>query len=119
MRPKVLIALGVLAAFLGGAIFQGYLKPALANAFTNTTPAAETTQTTQTARAEPRRAVEREAPVRRRHQRSLEREVLIVAGSAGAGAAIGGAAKGAKGAGVGALAGGVGGLIYDLATRNR
>jgi hypothetical protein len=49
----------------------------------------------------------------------LGREVLIVAGSAGAGAAIGAAAKGGKGAAVGALAGGIAGLAYDLATRNR
>lgn len=52
-------------------------------------------------------------------KRSWEREVLIVAGSAGAGAAIGGLAAGKKGAGVGAAAGGVGGLVYDLLTRRR
>lgn len=51
--------------------------------------------------------------------RSWEREVLIVAGSAGAGAAIGGLAAGKKGAGVGAAAGGAGGLIYDLLTRRK
>jgi hypothetical protein len=50
-------------------------------------------------------------------QRSWEREVLIVAGSAGAGAVIGGLAAGKKGAGVGAAAGGVGGLVYDLLSR--
>lgn len=52
-------------------------------------------------------------------QRSWEREVLIVAGSAGAGAAIGGLAAGKKGAGVGAAAGGVGGLVYDLLSRRK
>lgn len=51
--------------------------------------------------------------------RSWEREVLIVAGSAGAGAAIGGIAAGKKGAGVGAAAGGAGGLLYDLLTRRK
>lgn len=51
--------------------------------------------------------------------RSWEREVLIVAGGAGAGAAIGGLAAGAKGAKVGTAAGGVGGLVYDLLTRRR
>jgi hypothetical protein len=51
--------------------------------------------------------------------RSLEKEVLIVGGSAGAGAAIGAAAGGGKGAGIGALTGGVAGLVYDLATRNK
>jgi hypothetical protein len=52
-------------------------------------------------------------------KRSWEKEVLIVGGSAGAGTAIGALAGGKKGAGVGAAAGGVGGLIYDLATRNK
>ncbi|HUG44802.1 MAG TPA: glycine zipper family protein [Acidobacteriota bacterium] len=51
--------------------------------------------------------------------RSWEREVLIVAGSAGAGTAIGAIAGGRKGAAVGAVSGGVAGLIYDLATRNK
>ena len=52
-------------------------------------------------------------------KRSLSKEVLIVGGSAGAGAAIGAAAGGGKGAAVGALSGGVAGLVYDLATRNK
>ena len=52
-------------------------------------------------------------------KRSLEKEVLIVGGSAGAGAAIGAAAGGGKGAGIGALSGGVAGLVYDLARRKK
>ena len=44
---------------------------------------------------------------------------MIIGGAAGAGAAIGAVAGGGKGAAVGATAGGVGGLIYDLATRNK
>src|SRR5437870_3124221 len=52
-------------------------------------------------------------------KRSLEKEVLIVGGSAGAGAAIGAIAGGGKGAGIGAMSGGVAGLVYDLATRNK
>jgi hypothetical protein len=60
----------------------------------------------------------RPAP-QRANKRSWEKEVLIVGGSAGAGTAIGALAGGKKGAGIGAAAGGVGGLIYDLATRNK
>jgi len=52
-------------------------------------------------------------------KRSMEKEVLIVGGSAGAGAAIGAVAGGKKGAGIGALSGGVAGLVYDLATRKK
>jgi hypothetical protein len=55
----------------------------------------------------------------RANKRSWEKEALIIGGSAGAGTAIGAIAGGKKGAGVGAAAGGVGGLIYDLATRNK
>ena len=53
------------------------------------------------------------------NKRSWERDALVIGGSAGAGTAIGALAGGKKGAGVGAAAGGVGGLIYDLATRNK
>jgi len=52
-------------------------------------------------------------------KRSWEKDALIIGGSAGAGTAIGAIAGGKKGAGVGAAAGGIGGLIYDLATRNK
>jgi len=65
------------------------------------------------------RIVERRTAPRRTGTRSWEREVLIVGGSAGAGTAIGALAGGKKGAGVGAAVGGVGGLIFDLATRNK
>jgi hypothetical protein len=54
-----------------------------------------------------------------RRKRSLGKEVLIVGGSAGAGAAIGGLAGGGKGAGIGALTGGAAGLVYDLMTKNK
>jgi hypothetical protein len=67
------------------------------------------------------RIVERRptAPAPAKKKRSLEKEILIVGGSAGAGAAIGAVAGGKKGAGIGALSGGVAGLVYDLATRNK
>jgi len=111
-RAKILVAVGVLAAFLAGSVVAGYIVPQFNNA-SAAVPAA--TQVTSQEPA-PRRVVER---VRPRRHRSLERELLIVGGSAGAGAAIGGIAKGGKGAAIGALAGGAAGLIYDLATRNR
>jgi outer membrane lipoprotein SlyB len=59
------------------------------------------------------------APVEKKQKRSIQKEVLIVGGSAGAGAAIGAVAGGKKGAAIGAVSGGVAGLIYDLATRNK
>jgi len=54
-----------------------------------------------------------------RSSRPFGHSAAIVAGSAGAGAAIGALAGGGKGAAIGALAGGAGGFIYDRITRNR
>ncbi len=113
-RARVYVALAVLAAFLTGSVLAGYIGPQLRN-----TPATLTEQPRVVAR-EPatRYVVERRSP-RVKRRRSWEHEALIVGGSAGAGAAIGAAAKGKRGAAVGALTGGIAGLIYDLATRNK
>jgi len=55
----------------------------------------------------------------RYRERSTAESALIIAGSSGAGAAIGGLLGGTKGAAVGAIAGGVAGVVYDQTTDNR
>ncbi len=50
--------------------------------------------------------------------RSAGQSAAIIAGSAGAGAAVGALTGGTKGALIGAAIGGVGGLIYDRTTRD-
>jgi hypothetical protein len=65
------------------------------------------------------RVVAQQPEPQHRQKRSWEKDALIIGGGAGAGAGIGALAGGKKGAAVGAAAGGVGGLIYDLATREK
>ena len=55
----------------------------------------------------------------RRHHRTPDQSALIVAGSAGTGAAIGAIAGGGKGAAIGAISGGAAGFIYDRLTANK
>jgi hypothetical protein len=54
-----------------------------------------------------------------RQGRSTGKSVAIVAGSAGAGAAIGALAGGGKGAAIGAASGGTAGFIYDRMTAKK
>ena len=54
-----------------------------------------------------------------RHHRTTDQSALIVAGSAGTGAAIGAIAGGCKGAAIGAISGGAAGFIYDRLTANK
>ena len=132
MTPKILVAAGLVLAFVLGTMASGLYSAATSRAFNpadeyalesprtvvRTAPAVARTRLVQ-----PRTVVVEEAApapvVRTQRKRSWEKEVLIVGGSAGAGAAIGAVAGGKKGAGIGAISGGVAGLVYDLATRNK
>ena len=136
MRPKILVAGGLVLAFLIGTMASGIYN-ATANAFNpadaNAVAAARATAPVvhRTHLVQPRTVYVSDAvsapvetyapaPVYQSHKkRSWEREALIVGGSAGAGAAIGAVAGGKKGAGIGAMSGGIAGLVYDLATRNK
>jgi hypothetical protein len=132
MRSKILIASGLVVAFLVGAMANGI--------YTVTTRAFNPTDEKSTAIEVQRFAapavsrthfvqpktvyVSNPAPAitgtaKSQNKRSLGREALIVGGSAGAGAAVGAVAGGKKGAAVGAISGGMAGLVYDLLTRNK
>lgn len=78
------------------------------------------------------RVVYREQPVTRtrtvsstryrepvRQGRTWKKSALIIGGSAAGGAGLGAIVDGKSGAKKGAIIGGVGGLVYDLATRNK
>ena len=51
--------------------------------------------------------------------RSWKKSALIIGGSAAGGAGVGAILGGGSGAKKGAVVGGIGGLVYDLATRNK
>jgi hypothetical protein len=146
MKPKILVAGGLVLAFLIGSmangIYSGTIRafnPANENAIASAATPASAPVINRTHLVQPRTVyvsdpapayapapvyssapVYSRAPVYQTHpKRSLGKEALIVGGSAGAGAAIGALAGGGKGAGIGALSGGIAGLVYDLATRNK
>ncbi len=134
MRPKILIAAGLALAFVLGMASGIYnataraFNPVDQNAVASSETARPAAAVSRTHFVQPRAVyvsnaaapATYQAPVYQTHKkRSLEREALIVGGSAGAGAAIGAIAGGGKGAGIGALSGGIAGLVYDLATRNK
>jgi hypothetical protein len=100
---------------------QGLMAPALVPAV-------------QTFAAQPavERVVYRERPVTRsrtvsqtryrepvNNGRSWKKSALIIGGSAAGGAGLGAVVDGKSGAKKGAIIGGVGGLVFDLATRNK
>jgi hypothetical protein len=131
MKSKVLIAGGLVLAFVMGTLASG-LYTSTARAFN---PLPETAVVPATAAA-PANSFRSTPAVRTRYiapetlstsrtvsqtnnKRSIKKSALIVGGSAGAGAAIGAVAGGGKGAAIGAMSGGVAGLVYDLATRNK
>jgi hypothetical protein len=138
MTPKILIAAGLVLAFVFGTMASGIYSASTrafnpadeeAVAITGTArtnasvaPVAARTRLVDARAVEPRTVVVTQpapAPVVEKKKRSWEKEALIIGGSAGAGAAIGAIAGGKKGAGIGAVSGGVAGLIYDIATRNK
>ena len=131
MRSKILIASGLVVAFLVGAMANGIYtvttrafnpidqKATAIESQRPVVPAVNRThfvqpRTVYVSNPAPSRAVVSTS----QQKRSLGREALIVGGSAGAGAAVGAVAGGKKGAAVGAISGGVAGLVYDLITRN-
>jgi hypothetical protein len=129
MNSKLLVAGGLILAFVLGTAATGittaFNKPE-EKATTVTAPrVASVPAARPRAVARPAAYVDNssapsyESTTPAKKQRSWQKEVLIVGGSAGAGAAIGAVAGGKKGAAIGAVSGGVAGLIYDMATRNK
>jgi hypothetical protein len=114
---RTVLVTALLSAVAGAAI-TGYTLPRLE-------PAGDEKPAVKAASAsasQPRVQYAQPAPVQQpsaKQPRSTEKSVLIVAGSAGSGAAIGALAGGKKGAAIGAIAGGTAGLIYDRHTANR
>jgi uncharacterized protein YcfJ len=130
MNSKMLIAAGMVLAFVVGTLASG-LYTSTTSAFNPLTESglapANSLVSAQSVRSAPVVRTRYVAPnnvttrtvSETQSKRSLKKSALIVGGSAGAGAAIGAVAGGGKGAAIGAVSGGVAGLVYDLATRNK
>jgi hypothetical protein len=129
MNSKLLVAGGLILAFALGTAATGittaFNKPEETAATVTAPRVASVPAARPRAVASPAAYVDNssapsyESTTPAKKQRSWQKEVLIVGGSAGAGAAIGAVAGGKKGAAIGAVSGGVAGLIYDMATRNK
>jgi len=94
MKTRILIGTGVLAAFLGGTLFGGVARESLSNAFAQDEEQPVVVERRAPAPrravyAEPRPVYREVEPAPRVRRRSTEDQILIVAGSSGAGAAIG------------------------------
>jgi len=125
MKPKLLIAVGLVLAFVVGTLASG-LYTSTTRAFNplpeNTVAPAHSIRSAPAVRTRyvaPETVTTSRTVSETHNKRSLKKSALIVGGGAGAGAAIGAVAGGGKGAAIGAMSGGVAGLIYDLATRNK
>jgi uncharacterized protein YcfJ len=126
MTKRTLMILGGYCV-LGAVAIAGWFgrdhRPLFPDAYSSTQ--AESPRAAVATVAPERTYVER-APVQQartvqvvKKRRSTRRSAAIIAGTSGAGAAIGGIAKGGKGAAIGAISGAAGGFFYDALTRDR
>ena len=127
MNSKLLVVGGLILAFVLGTAATGittaFNKPAeeetVVTAPARRVASAPVVRTRTVMRPAAFKDTAEPAVVETQKKRSLQKEILIVGGSAAGGAAIGAVAGGKKGAAIGAISGGIAGLVYDMATRNK